>query len=79
MSLAWMMDVEPSLAAGAVGINGLMNGRPSGALGAIGGMAGTLGDIADASEPSPYRWGVGLQGSIGPDEQRIMLGVGTSF
>lgn len=77
--LPWMMDVEPSLAAGAGGINGLMNGRPSGALGAIGGMAGTLGDIADAGEPSRYRWGAGLQGSIGPDEQRIMAGLRLDF
>jgi len=77
--MPWMMDVEPSLAAGAGGINGLMNGRPGGALGAIGGMAGTLGDIADAGEPSRYGWGVGLQGSIGPDEQRIMAGLRLNF
>ena len=77
--MPWMMDVEPSLTAGATGINGLMNGRPAGALGAIGGMAGTLGDIAGSGEPSPYRWGVGLQGSIGPDEQRIMAGLRLDF
>ena len=80
--LPWMMDAEPSLAAGAGGINSLMRNPFSpapGALGAIGGMAGTLGDIAGAGEHSPYRWGVGLQGMVGPDEQRIMAGLRLDF
>ena len=71
----WMMDVEPSLAAGAGALNNL---RGPGVFGALGGMAGTLGDIADSGGPAA-NWGVGLQATIGPEEQRIMAGLRLNF
>jgi hypothetical protein len=80
--LPWRMDIDPSMAAGAEGVNSLMN-KPwppsSGTANKLFGMAGTLGDIAGAGEPSPYNWGVGIEGKLSSEEQRIMLGVGTSF
>ena len=80
--LPWRMDIDPSMAAGAEGVNSLMN-KPwppsSGTVNKLFGMAGTLGDIAGAGEPSPYNWGVGVEGKLSSEEQRIMLGVGTSF
>jgi len=80
--LPWRMDIDPSMAAGAEGVNSLMN-KPwppsSGTVDKLFGMAGSLGDIAGAGEPSPYNWGVGVEGKLSSEEQRIMLGVGASF
>jgi len=80
--LPWRMDIDPSMAAGAEGVNSLMNNPwppSSGTANKLFGMAGSLGDIAGAGEPSPYNLGVGVEGKLSSEEQRIMLGVGTSF
>lgn len=77
--MPWMMDVQHDLGQGAAGMNSVMNGgglMPN--LGNLGGF-GALGDVAGAGAPSPYSWGVGLQGQVSSDEQRIMAGLRLNF
>jgi hypothetical protein len=71
----WFMDAVPALSGGGAAIPGFLNNPlNAGPRGAVGSMAGMLGDIAGSGGPAAP-WGVGLQATIGPEEQRIMAGL----